>query len=197
MESIAAPTVIQRADGVTDAERKLKLLCDRSFLSLWSYSGIYRDQGDTLRGGDGKEVCDLLVVFEDHIIIFSDKDCVFPNSGDTKRDWVRWFKRAVLKSAEQVWGANAGSNQTPIAYSWIAIANSHSQLTFQIRRVPSFIVSSLPTIGLGDVDRSLAVAAPWWFSQALLVLLTTQTLYYRSLSGRLIPPRDMCMSSMT
>jgi SEC-C motif-containing protein len=105
MENIAAPTVIQRADGVTVAERKLKLLCDRSFLSLWSYSGIYRDQGDTLRGGDGKEVCDLLVVFEDHIIIFSDKDCVFPNSGDTKRDWVRWFKRAVLKSAEQVWGA--------------------------------------------------------------------------------------------
>jgi SEC-C motif len=95
---------IYRADGVTGAERYLKRLCDRSFLSLWSYAGIYRDQG---RGktGDGKEVCDLLVVFEDHIIIFSDKDCEFPRSGNLELDWSRWFRRAVQKSADQVWGA--------------------------------------------------------------------------------------------
>lgn len=105
MEGAATATAIQRADGVTPAERKLKLLCDRSFLSLWSYSGIYRNQGDTIHGGDGKEVCDLVVVFQDHIIIFSDKDCAFPNTGDINTDWARWFKRAVLKAAEQIWGA--------------------------------------------------------------------------------------------
>lgn len=97
-------SAIYRADGVTAAERYLKKLCDRTFLSLWSYSGIYRDQGNG-KMGEGKEVCDLLVVFQNHIIIFSDKDCAFPNSGNLELDWSRWFRRAVLKSAEQIWGA--------------------------------------------------------------------------------------------
>src|SRR5215213_3001984 len=58
------PAAIVRADGITPAERLLKQLCDRSFLSMWSYSGIYRDQGRPNQKGDGKEVCDLVVVFE-------------------------------------------------------------------------------------------------------------------------------------
>jgi hypothetical protein len=96
---------VQRRDGLTSTERYLKRLCDRSFLSLWSYPGVYRDQGRPGVSGDGKEVCDLLVVSERHIIIFSDKDCTFPNSGDLELDWKRWFKRAIHKSAEQIWGA--------------------------------------------------------------------------------------------
>ena len=67
---------ISRADGITESERYLKTLCDRTFLSLWSYPGVYRDQGRSGKG-HGKEVCDLLVAFENHIIIFSDKDCAF------------------------------------------------------------------------------------------------------------------------
>lgn len=99
------PTVIVRSDGVTSAERLLKRLCDHSFLSMWSYSGIYRDQGRQNGKGDGKEVCDLMVVFENHVIIFSDKDCNFPNTGNPDLDWSRWYKKAVQKSAEQIWGA--------------------------------------------------------------------------------------------
>ena len=93
---------IHRAQGVTDAERYLQKLCDRTFLSLWSYPSVHRDQGST---GEGKEVADLLVVFGDDIIVFSDKDCAFPDSGDPLLDWRRWFKRAVWKSAQQAWGA--------------------------------------------------------------------------------------------
>jgi hypothetical protein len=96
---------ITRADGTTTAERYLKRLCDHSFLSLWSYPGVYRDQGRTGESGEGKEVCDLLVVFEDHILIFSDKDCAFPDRGDLDLDWSRWYRRAVENSAKQVWGA--------------------------------------------------------------------------------------------
>jgi hypothetical protein len=96
--------VVYRPDGVTPSERYLRRLCERSFLSLWSFPGVYRDQGRASRG-DGKEVCDLLVVFQDHILIFSDKRCAFPNSGDLALDWCRWFRRAILSSAEQVWGA--------------------------------------------------------------------------------------------
>jgi hypothetical protein len=65
---------------------------------------VYRDQGSSAKG-DGKEICDLLVVFENHVIIFSDKDCAFPDSGDLMKDWSRWFRKAIQKSADQVWGA--------------------------------------------------------------------------------------------
>ena len=90
--------------GLLSAERYLKQLCDRTFLSLWSYPGLFRDQGVAAQG-IGKEICDLLVVFENHVIIFSDKDCQFPGTGDIKTDWNRWFKKAVYKSAKQAWGA--------------------------------------------------------------------------------------------
>lgn len=91
---------IKRSHGVTHAERHVQALCERTFLSLWSYAGVHRDQGT-----GGKEVADLLVVFGDDLIVFSDKDCAFPDTGDTALDWARWFKRAVFKGAEQAWGA--------------------------------------------------------------------------------------------
>jgi hypothetical protein len=104
-EELQPGPALVKQDGVTGAERYLKQLCDRTFLSLWSYPGVYRDQGQTAGSREGKEVCDLLVVFGNHVIIFSDKDCKFPDSGDLRLDWCRWFRRAVMKSAEQVWGA--------------------------------------------------------------------------------------------
>jgi SEC-C motif len=99
-----SPTPIAKQDGVTVAERYLSRLCAKSFLSLWSYPGVYRDQG-VAGDGDGKEICDLLVVFGNDVIIFSDKDCTFPTSEKLDVDWVRWFRRAVQRSADQVWGA--------------------------------------------------------------------------------------------
>ena len=77
---ISKSKVIPRYQGITAAEKYLSQLCNHSFLSLWSYSGIFRDQGHAKKAGDGKEVCDLLVVFQDHIVIFSDKHCEIPNS---------------------------------------------------------------------------------------------------------------------
>src|SRR5712692_10065732 len=86
------PSTIHRRDGATTAERYLKRLCERSFLSLWSYAGVYRDQLDAPTAKLGKEVCDLLVVFENHIIVFSDKDCAYPAGDDEELNWRRWFK---------------------------------------------------------------------------------------------------------
>src|SRR5436190_2709215 len=86
-----------KSTGLTESERYLANLCERSFLSLWSYPNVYRQPG--------KELCDNLVVFRDHLIIFSDKSCEFPNTGDVAQDWRRWFKRAVQQSADQVYGA--------------------------------------------------------------------------------------------
>lgn len=65
---------------------------------------MFRDQGQS-GNGHGKEICDLLVVFDEHVIIFSDKDCEFPDTGKLELDWQRWYRRAVEKSAKQIWGA--------------------------------------------------------------------------------------------
>jgi hypothetical protein len=105
--------VIVRSDGITESERYLKKLCDNSFLSLWSCPGVFRDQGRIDKKGDGKEVCDLLVVFENHIIIFSDKHIQFKDSGDLQTDWRRWFTKAVCESAMQVWGAERWVRDNP------------------------------------------------------------------------------------
>lgn len=76
------PPIIRSA-GSTESERYLAKLADRSFLNLWLYPNLYRSQ--KLGGvGDGKEVCDLLVVCDAHVLIFSEKDItstLSPNSG--------------------------------------------------------------------------------------------------------------------
>ena len=46
-----------------------------------------------------------MVVFGRDIIIFSIKSCAFQNTGDLNTDWKRWCKRAILESAEQIYGA--------------------------------------------------------------------------------------------
>lgn len=95
---------IDKSSGSTQTERHLADLAERSFLNLWSYPNPYRDQG-TAQGKDGKELCDLLVVCGNDILVFSDKSVQFPDSGDLDLDWRRWFKRAVLHSARQLNGA--------------------------------------------------------------------------------------------
>ena len=104
--------------SVTPSERLLQRLCNHSFLRLWSYANLYRDQGRRIKAsgektGDGDELCDLLVVFQEHIIIFSDKECVFPNSGNLDTDWCRWYSRTIKKSAQQIWGAERWIKQHP------------------------------------------------------------------------------------
>lgn len=91
------PQIVEKNKGVNRTEQYLGVLCEKSFLSLWSYPGLFRKPT--------KELCDLTVVFGRDIIIFSDKNCAFPNSGDIKEDWDVWFKRAIAESANQAWGA--------------------------------------------------------------------------------------------
>jgi hypothetical protein len=106
------PRSTPRSDGVTASERKLQELCEQSFLKLWSYVGVYRDQGK-LGAGDGKELCDVLVVFGDTVVLFSDKDCAFPDTGDVDVDWGRWKRRAITKSIEQLRGAEKWVRDLP------------------------------------------------------------------------------------
>ncbi|PKP76481.1 MAG: hypothetical protein CVT81_14490 [Alphaproteobacteria bacterium HGW-Alphaproteobacteria-3] len=79
-------------------------MADKTFLDLWAYPNTYIDK--KLRGqGDGKELCDLLVVFGNDVLIFSDKSIGWPEHADVNVSWIRWFKRAVEKSVDQIRGA--------------------------------------------------------------------------------------------
>ena len=91
--------MVQKSSGTTPTEKYLVRLCERAFLRLWSYPNLYRDQGG------GKELCDVLIVFGNDIIVFSDKSCAYPDSGDEVKDWARWFRRSIRDSARQVYGA--------------------------------------------------------------------------------------------
>lgn len=96
---------VEQQAGITESERYLGRLCAHSFLSLWSYQNIHTDEGRRGGKGSGQEFCDLMVVFGDDIILFSDKHIQFGSSRGLDIEWRRWFKRAVLKSARQLRGA--------------------------------------------------------------------------------------------
>lgn len=53
---------IERGIPVNTTEKNLSDLCDHAFLKLWSFPNPYKEPG--------KELCDVLVVFDNNIIIF-------------------------------------------------------------------------------------------------------------------------------
>jgi hypothetical protein len=73
-------------------------LCQKTFLSLWSYPS---PKGKSA----GKELCDLLVVCEPDVIIFSVKEIGFKKTGNVSLDWSRWLKKAIDESCKQIYGA--------------------------------------------------------------------------------------------
>jgi len=84
----------RRAGGLNASEAVLAALSDRAFLSLWSYPNVYKEPG--------KELTDLLVVFGDDVILFSDKACAYPENVAEDLAWRRWYRRAIAKSAHQI-----------------------------------------------------------------------------------------------
>ena len=84
----------KKSEGLTESEAILARLCERSFLQLWTYPNLFKEPG--------KELVDLMVVFRNDVVLFSDKSCAYPDSGDPLLNWKRWFSRAVGKSAHQI-----------------------------------------------------------------------------------------------
>lgn len=72
-------------------------LCAQSFFSLWSYSNP--------KGKKNKELCDILVICDPDIIIFSVKEIKFKDTANFSIDWNRWERKAVEKSINQIYGA--------------------------------------------------------------------------------------------
>lgn len=81
---------------VSRSESYLESLANRTFLGLWTISNPYKTPGD--------EMSDILVVFGNEVVIFSDKACAF-DGADIRIGWQRWYKNAVKKSVAQLAGA--------------------------------------------------------------------------------------------
>lgn len=89
---------IPRSTGKTPTEELLAALCEQSFLKLWSYSNPHRD--------DGKELCDLLVVFENQVFVFVDRESrKLQSDHATLTDWHRWKREAIDAQVRSVHGA--------------------------------------------------------------------------------------------
>lgn len=90
-------TIIEKSKGENAGERLVAKLCDNTFLKLWSYPNPYNSKK--------QELCDLLVVFENKVFIFSVKDIEYNSSIEKNIAWKRWKKRAIDESIKQVNGA--------------------------------------------------------------------------------------------
>ncbi len=103
---------IHRGTGATDSERYLAELADKTFLDLWSYPNTFNDKRGH-EAGDGKEICDLLVVFGNDVLVFSDKSIKWKDGPDAAVSWKRWYKRAIAKSVQQIRGAERWLREHP------------------------------------------------------------------------------------
>jgi hypothetical protein len=98
---------ITKSKGLTPSERFLSELCDDTFLKLWCYPNPFK--------ADGKELCDLLAVFEDHVFLFFDRESrKFDKAGqDTLITWERWRREAIEKQITTSNGAKRYISQYP------------------------------------------------------------------------------------
>jgi hypothetical protein len=106
-------STLKTASGTTPTESELLRLARNSFLSLWSFPNVYTDEGRHGANSDGKELCDLMVVFGNDVLLFSDKNCAFPSIDNLNLAWNRWYRRAVEKSAKQLAGAESWITRFP------------------------------------------------------------------------------------
>lgn len=83
-----------KSEGLTESEALLASLCEQSFFALWTYPNLFKKAA--------KEMIDLMVVFRNDVLLFSDKSCAYPETDNPELDWKRWYSRAVAKSAHQV-----------------------------------------------------------------------------------------------
>lgn len=82
---------------LTPSEKFTYELCTQSFLSLWC--------SHNPRGKKGKELCDVLVVCDPDVIVFSVKEITLEDPDDQSHH-TRWERKAVDASVDQLYGAS-------------------------------------------------------------------------------------------
>lgn len=83
---------------MTVTEKFVADLCEHTFLSFWSFPNPIGKKLD-------KELCDVLVICDPDVIIFSVKEINIKNSGNYEVDAERWERNAIDESVKQIYGA--------------------------------------------------------------------------------------------
>src|SRR5471032_35846 len=95
------------SDGVNSSEKKLVAFCKKSFLRLWTLPNLMKKQNPA------KELTDVLIVFGDDVIIFSDKSISINPSTPVDTAWARCYRKTIESSANQLYGAAAWIKEHP------------------------------------------------------------------------------------
>lgn len=82
---------------MTPSEEFVAKLCQKSFLPFWSFASPL--------GKKGKELCDMLVVCGNDIIMISVKDIKVTDHADPEVQSQRWQRDAIEGSVKQIYGA--------------------------------------------------------------------------------------------
>lgn len=89
---------MSKHNGVTPTERLLTQYCNKVFLGLWNFPNPQRH--------DGKELCDHMVIFDNHVLLFFDREAELKtNSDDIDIKWNRWLKKVIHAQIRSVNGA--------------------------------------------------------------------------------------------
>ena len=97
----ATNRVIEKSSGQNSTERFLTTLADRTFLKLWSYANPHNE--------NGKEICDLIAVFENHVFLFfvRESKTLERDDSDILVQWQRWEKEVIQKQISSAKGAES------------------------------------------------------------------------------------------
>ncbi|PXV61069.1 hypothetical protein CLV62_1263 [Dysgonomonas alginatilytica] len=82
---------------MTPSEKYVSELCEKSFLPFWSYLSPL--------GKNNKELCDVLLICENDIVIISIKDIKVSDHPDPSVQYNRWHSKAIDGSLSQIYGA--------------------------------------------------------------------------------------------
>ncbi|WP_429912333.1 hypothetical protein [Glycocaulis sp.] len=96
----------------TEGEAHLERLAKRVFLDLWTHTSPFRPKTSGTKEKP-VELCDLLIVYGNVVLVISEKDIKYPQSGSDEVRWARWHKTSIIKSASQARGAERWLKANP------------------------------------------------------------------------------------
>lgn len=83
---------------ITSGEQNLNMLLQNIFGDLFVFSNPFLKKGE--------ELCDILIIYRNHIIIFSDKESQNKTAKDLYKAWGSFYKKNIEKSDKQLIEAN-------------------------------------------------------------------------------------------
>lgn len=87
---------------LNESEEYLFRIGYKSFLNLWALPNPYWGSSEDCPIVKRDELCDLLVVFGNDVIVFSDKSNSYPDTQDENLNWKRWYRRTISNSVKQL-----------------------------------------------------------------------------------------------